>query len=318
MQFSSESLACHQRLGVDVLGSSRDLGWTSLLIDLHRVRPGEAEIETRATPDLTIVAQLDGETDVESFDGGSWRRAIYQPGTLGLTPGDRVDRLRRRLRPRSRDVRKGNVYLPATLMEEAYDELRRSGQRSADSRLNALAFRDPALAQAVATLLAAIEAGAPDLYAAGAAHWLAVHLLCFHAGRIEPERIALATGAISDRRIANVLDLMSTRFADPLSLADLAAEAGVSRFHFVRLFRRKTGSTPFALLRRLRLQAARTHLATTDLDIGPIATLCGFARGAELARAFASEYGVSPGAWRSMASGRSGAEAPEQAAKRGG
>lgn len=304
MPVAMESLECCRPLNVTLLQSSRTVGWTSLLVDLHRVEEGEAEFETCPTPDQTIVAQLGGETDVESHRSGAWRRTVYQAGTVGLTPPRQVDRLRRRPRARSPEVRKANLYLPQVLLDEAWDELRRAGQRTANPVLNALAFQDEGLVQAIRSFVAAAQGAVPDLYAASAARWLAVHLQCFHAGRLEPDRLAAPTQTITDRRIARVLEFMAARLADPPSLEELATEAGVSKFHFTRLFRRKTGLNPHAYLMRLRMDAARSMLSSTDLHVGAVATLCGFKRGAELSRAFAAQLGMSPTCWRTRSRDR--------------
>ena len=135
------------------------------------------------------------------------------------------------------------------------------------------------------------------------ANWLAAHLVCFHAGRLEPERLTLGAGALTDRRIERVLEMMSARLADPPNLDELSLEAGISKFHFVRLFREKVGATPHAVLVRLRLEAAQSMLAASDLEIGTIAGLCGYARGSDLATAFRRRYGMSPLAWRGEARG---------------
>ena len=306
MRFAAQSLHCGEVLGPSQVRSSRAAGWTSLLLDHHEVTPTDREFETAATPDQTIVALLARDQYLEAFSGGLWRRTVYRAGTVGLTPGGRTDRLRRCTNRQKASFQKANIYLPALLLEEASDEFRRAGQRSGGGGLNALAFQDSMLGHVAMMLVKALRAGASDLYAAATAQWLAVHLVCFHAGWLEPERLTLDPGAISDRRIERVMEMMSARLADPLTLDELAAEAGVSKFHFVRLFRDKVGSTPHAFLVRLRLEAARSMLAASDLEIGTIAGLCGYARGSDLATAFRRRFGTTPLAWRAEAHGLAG------------
>lgn len=274
-----------------------------MLLDHHAVTPIDGEFETIATPDQTIVVQLAGEQHLEAFSDGLWRRTVYRAGTVGLTPGGRTDRLRRCTNRQRASFQKANIYLPALLLEEAADEFRGAGQRSGGGGLNALAFQDSMLCHVAMMLVKALRVGESDLYAAATAKWLAVHLICFHAGRLEPERLTLDPGALSDRRIERVLEMMSARLADPLTLDELAAEAGVSKFHFVRLFREKVGQTPHAILVRLRLEAAQSMLAASDLEIGKIAGLCGYGRGSDLATAFRRRFGTTPLAWRAEAHG---------------
>jgi AraC family transcriptional regulator len=98
--------------------------------------------------------------------------------------------------------------------------------------------------------------------------------------------------------LARVLELMSARLAEPLTLDELAAEAGISKFHFVRQFKLSVGMTPHALLATLRFDAARTLLSGTDLGVGIIASRCGYARGSQLNAVFAKRLGMAPLAWR--------------------
>ena len=301
VQFAAESLDCRDVLGSSHVHSSRAAGWTSLLLDRHDVTPSDAEFETRATPDQSIVVMLSGEQHLESFSDGMWRRTVYRAGTVGLTPGCRTDRLRRCTSRHRADFQKANIYLPASLLDEAADEFRGVGQPKVRGSLNALAFQDALLCHVAMMLVKAMSSGAGDLYAAATARWLAVHLTCFHTGRLAPERMTLNPGALTDRRLARVLEMMSARLADPLGLDELAAEAGVSKFHFVRLFREKVGATPHATLVRLRLEAAQSMLAASDLEIGTIAGLCGYGRGSELATAFRRRFGITPLAWRTKA-----------------
>ena len=303
MGISAQSLLCSEALGASLVQSSRTSNWTSLLLDMHRVSPTDAEVETAATPDQTIVVMLNGEQHLEVFSDGLWRHAIYRGGTVGLTPSQRTDRLRRCLKKQKTVFEKANIYLPQVLLDEAADEFGQVRQRSAAGSLNALAFHDAMICHVAMMLVKAMNCGASDLYAAATSTWLAVHLVCFHAGRLEPERLTLNAGALTDRRIERVLEMMSVRFAEPLGLDDLSAEAGISKFHFVRLFREKVGASPHAILVRLRLEAAQSMLAASDAEVGTIAGLCGYRRGAELAAAFRRRFGLSPLAWRAQAHG---------------
>ena len=298
MQIAPQSLVCSSALGATLVESSRTAGWTSMLIDRHHVQPREDEFETIATPDQTIVVMLKGEQHLEVFTGGIWRRTVYEPGTVGTTPGDKTDRLRRCVKKPADSFEKANLYLPRALIEQAVDEFKPAGHRTSDVSLNALAFHDPLICHTAKRLVEAMTSGATDLYAAATARWLAAHLVCFHSGQANAGRLTLDPGVIIDRRIARVLELMSARLSDPPGLDELAAEAGVSKFHFVRLFRGKVGRTPHAFLVQLRLEAAQSMLAATDLEIGAIAELCGYRRSTELFSAFSRKFGTTPGQWR--------------------
>jgi len=298
--FSQASLRCRESLPSTIIATSLACGWTSVLVEHHRVEPRYEPFETSPTPDQTIVMMTRGEQDLASFNAGLWRHAVYRPGTIGMTPGGAIDRLRRQPRGTPAPFEKINLYIPQQIIRDTAEQYRRVGRRLQDRPLTALAFQDPMIAETVSALLRGMEAGAPDLYAEAAMQWLTTHLLAAHGRGISTEDRRLP-GTITDKRLARVLDYMSAHFAEPLSLGDLAAEAGVSKFHFTRLFRACTGTTPHGFLVELRLDAARALLTTTGLSVAAIAARCGFARAAYFGTAFTKRFGTAPTAFRDQA-----------------
>lgn len=99
--------------------------------------------------------------------------------------------------------------------------------------------------------------------------------------------------------LAGARSLMRAGLAEPLSLDDLATEAGMSKFHFLRRFRSATGRTPMAELRLLRLEQVKTLILTTDLPLKAIAPLAGLADEYHLSRLFRRHFGYPPGTLRS-------------------
>ena len=61
-------------------------------------------------------------------------------------------------------------------------------------------------------------------------------------------------------RIARALDRLASRFPEQPSLAELAAEAGMSEHHFQRMFTRRVGVSPKKFLQHLTLEAAKQRL----------------------------------------------------------
>ncbi|MFH8792362.1 GlxA family transcriptional regulator [Streptomyces sp. NPDC017941] len=95
-----------------------------------------------------------------------------------------------------------------------------------------------------------------------------------------------------------------TRIGDPLTLAELAAEASMSVRTFSRRFRDETGLTPVQWLTQRRVDRARQLLEETDHTVDRIASECGFGTGASLRAHFQAGVGVSPGAYRATFRGR--------------
>jgi AraC-like DNA-binding protein len=104
-----------------------------------------------------------------------------------------------------------------------------------------------------------------------------------------------STGA--DARVAKVRELLDDRAAENVGLDELAAAAGISRFHLIRVFQRRYGLTPFAYQRSRRIEKARAVLRTGK-SIADAAAAAGFADQSHLGRSFRSVMGSTPGEYR--------------------
>jgi transcriptional regulator GlxA family with amidase domain len=83
-----------------------------------------------------------------------------------------------------------------------------------------------------------------------------------------------------------------------LSVAALAARAGMSERSFARAFRREVGQTPAAYVETLRVERARVLLQDGAGSLEAVARACGFASAEVLRRAFHRRVGVGPAAYR--------------------
>ncbi|MET7557282.1 helix-turn-helix domain-containing protein [Streptomyces albidoflavus] len=86
--------------------------------------------------------------------------------------------------------------------------------------------------------------------------------------------------------------------ADPLTLADLAAQATMSVRTYTRHFRQETGQTPLRWLTQRRLDRARQYLEETDHTIDHIAAACGFGTDVSLRHHFHAALGTTPRNYR--------------------
>ena len=286
-----------------VTASSASVGWTSVLIDCHRVEPQDEAFETHPTPDHTLVVMTRGEQRLDVLKGGTWQGVAYRTGTIGLTPPDDTVRLRRFVRANPRAFEKANLYVPQAFLHDAAELYGRAGQPRRAPAFRHSVLDDPLIAQTVFALVRAMNAGASDLYAQSAMHWLAVHLLSVNGVTGDVRDDGRCPGFLTDRRLGRVVDYMHAHLGDDLTLERLAGEAGISKFHFARLFREATGTTPHAFLVRLRLDAGMLLLRTSDLAVKEIAARCGFLRVSHFGTAFAKHTGLSPTAFRRRAHG---------------
>jgi AraC-like DNA-binding protein len=99
-------------------------------------------------------------------------------------------------------------------------------------------------------------------------------------------------------RIARVLRRLEAQTADRHALSDLARTAGLSPYHFLRVFKGVTGVTPHQWLLRARLREAAHRLATSRAPVTEIALDVGFDDLSNFIRTFRAEFGVPPSRYR--------------------
>jgi AraC-like DNA-binding protein len=91
-----------------------------------------------------------------------------------------------------------------------------------------------------------------------------------------------------------VTDAIDAEPGAPWRLDDLAALAGLSRYHFIRVFRRATGQSPHGYVTTRRIGLARRLLGRGERP-AEVAVACGFADQAHLTRLFRQAFGIAPG-----------------------
>lgn len=89
-----------------------------------------------------------------------------------------------------------------------------------------------------------------------------------------------------------------SRFREPVSLQQLAAHCLVSPFHFSRIFKSVTGSSPHQYLSAVRLEHARVLLAETTAPVSDIAYECGYNSPEHFVTAFKQFHKVNPSSLR--------------------
>lgn len=100
------------------------------------------------------------------------------------------------------------------------------------------------------------------------------------------------------RHLLRAKDHADARYAEPLSVDDLADAAGLSRAHFSREFRRAFGESPHAYLLTRRLERAAALLRTTDRSVAEICLAVGLRSIGSFTTSFKRTYGVTPTAYR--------------------
>ena len=188
------------------------------------------------------------------------------------------------------------LYLPEALVVELLTE-------AAERRVAAPHFRDPLLqaprlARAVSATVRAFQRSDDPLRRFAAASDLVDALASTATGTTRREAVSR-----EPRAVARVRAYLHDRFAERITMPDLAAEAGITRFRLTRAFAAAHGLPPHAYLLSVRLNAARHRLSTGETP-ADVAASCGFTDQAHLTREFRRRFSTTPGRYRTMARGR--------------
>ncbi len=117
------------------------------------------------------------------------------------------------------------------------------------------------------------------------------------------ERMRCPERALGRRRAVDAALWIDAHAHETIDLEDAATEAGLSPFHFLRVFANVLGVTPHQYLVRCRLRRAASLLAGGERSITDVALDVGFGDLSNFVRTFRRAAGVSPGRFRRAARG---------------
>lgn len=126
--------------------------------------------------------------------------------------------------------------------------------------------------------------------------------ICAIVGRHDPV-LALQNADrihLSPARLAKIKNYVEANLDQRIGIADMAQVAGLSPFHFSRVFKLATGQTPYQFLARWRIDHARTLLQQGDMPLAEMALACGFSNQAHFTAAFTKAVGAPPGRFRRL------------------
>jgi AraC family transcriptional regulator len=123
--------------------------------------------------------------------------------------------------------------------------------------------------------------------------------ICQHAGAVAAA--PKAGPRLAPKQIRAVQAYVETHLHQQISLADLAATAGLSSFHFLRSFKGSVGSTPARYVMDRRMERAKYMLRISSLTVSEVGVGVGFEDVSHFSRAFRRATGVTPSAFRAAA-----------------
>ncbi|MCC7254120.1 AraC family transcriptional regulator [Hyphomicrobium sp.] len=243
--------------------------------------------------DHVIMTYIDTLQPLERRAGRSVATGVARPGVVTIIPADTSARW---------DINGAvdvvQLYLPQATIERVAAE---ANNASSTELLERTGHLDPITSRLLSTAAEALEGNTTldTMFRQQLTDLLATRLLAAHAGMpVEPPPVS---GGLPPRVLRRAIERLRSETDADVSLAALAADAGLSRFHFCRAFKESTGMPPHAWLRQYRLEQAKAMLRDPSMTIVTVAVALGYASQTAFAAAFKKLTGLSPSEFRRLA-----------------
>jgi AraC family transcriptional regulator len=191
----------------------------------------------------------------------------------------------------------GDRCISLNVHEEQFSEIAAAAASTSRFRFSAPSLPPSPKALPVVALMEALSSAASSLRSEELALRIIERVIALMTGdRPTP---AVPTGR-ETRRVVEAIRLVESDAARPLELKEMAAVAGMSKYHFVRVFRRLTGVTPhqYLISARLRRAALALALASSRRPVIAVALDSGFADLSTFNKTFRAAFDLTPTQYR--------------------
>ena len=237
-----------------------------------------------------------GEIDFQEREAGQpWITNRIQKGSFFLTTGGNPYQIRWQAVSHE-PFETMLVFIELPVLQRALEEVFGNEAGRASLR-DASAFNDESL-NALLELLReeVMREQASQLFVQSLAHAIAIYL-ARNYGVIDEETRSTSP-SLPGYKLRQITEWMTEHVAEDFGLDRLAAQAGLSRFHFQRLFKRALGVSPSRYHINLRMNLARQLLRETKKSVVEVALEVGYADPSHFAKLFRREIGLSPSDYR--------------------
>lgn len=269
--------------------SSVTARWTGLAVEDYTtpacVIPRHEHVEN------FVHVVLRGSSKYEVVTRGKSMRFSASPGTTFILPQGTVDELRWEA-----PIHRVAVAIHPSLLVSALEQ---TGHQSSIELIERWDLMDHHVMAVLLAMTTDLQEGSPAgrLYGDSLANALAVYLVTRYSARShEP---AIYRGGLSGYCLKRVLEHIGDNLAEDLSLADLAAVAGMSQHHFAEMFRHSTGRPPHRYVLLQRIDRAKQYLRDPKHTVIDAGLEAGFGNASHFARTFRRFVGMSPSSFKS-------------------
>jgi AraC family transcriptional regulator len=261
------------------LGSKKD-GW-----QLCRWRQFVGSYQLPALPDPIFTVHIAGKPKVKTWERDGWSEVSSIPGCATIVPAGQATGW---LVDGELDV--VTLSISSAILEAASVANQFSRMR--------FAFADPlgvALTRQVLAELYAPPVADREAYVGALVTALRAHIL---RGPSQAGGVDIPVAAFSAYRLHHIMNTILQNPGARHSLEEMAEQAGVSPWHFCRVFRKATGVSPHQYVMKVKLERAQQMLMASESALSKIADSLGFTSQSHFTRAFHQFAGETPSDFR--------------------
>ena len=288
--------AFERYVGGKCLLASRGEAWRDIKAWLVALPPTVATLNLPSVSEPFLAWVTSGAVDFQERENEQpWITHRITKGTFFLTSGGAPYDVRWKA-VTSEPFEAMYVFVELPLFQRALEEV--FGGDAAQIRLRDVsAFTDDALDSLMERLRDELmREQASPLFVQGIAQAIAIHVARNYGATVEEAHNG--SPSLPGYKLQQITDWMAEHVAEDFSLDRLAAQAGLSKFHFDRLFKRALGVTPSRYQINLRINLARRLLRETKKSVVEVALEVGYANPSHFAQLFRRETGLSPSDYR--------------------
>ncbi|RUT05605.1 AraC family transcriptional regulator [Dulcicalothrix desertica PCC 7102] len=273
--------------------SSQDLGWESIIVKEYRLPPSQCSYPALAVHDFTLCLSARPQR-IHQMMGRQRYVGIYRKGDICITPAG----IEGTFRSEGGD-HFVQVQIEPQLLKLATQEIAEIDASNLEL-IPQFHSRNSQMEQITMMLHSELIQGngwGNKLYIESLRNALAVILLRNYC--INRISTSFYEGGLCNRLLLVVTDYINDNLATEIKLSDLAELAGISQFHFSRLFKQSMGMSPYQYVMTERIERAKSLLNNSHLSITEIALTLGFNSHSHLGKHFRKVMGVTPKDYRS-------------------
>lgn len=295
----SSAVAFQERIPGGLIKEHYAQSSNDVFVQLLSRRRHQESIVIPAVPEPLLVWVTSGIAMVEERQaGGEWQANRVEAGDFFLTTAEAPTELRWKAEGKQA-FEVMHIYIGLALLKRAIRAT--LGRQDPGFGLREISGeRDANLSSLLEHIKRElIEQAKPSReYIYGLAQAMTIHLVRSYQNTTSKKKVF--QGGLQAYKLHRVFDAMKKGLQQPFMLNEYSQIAGLSEFHFSRVFKQSTGESPSSYFIRLRIETAKDLLIGSECKIVDVSLSVGYTSPSHFAALFRAETGVSPGEYRRL------------------